>query len=65
MDERAGRRETRRLGLRSVGMLTVLDEAAQSGLVNFTDAVKRLRSTSFHLPESIVAELLVRRRKPT
>ena len=57
IDDRAGRREATRRGLKVAGTLSVLDEADQAGLVNFDSAVDRLRGTSFRLSQAVLAEI--------
>ncbi len=61
MDEQAGRQEATRRGLRVAGTLSVLDEADQSGLVIFDDAVSALRETSFRLSETVLSEIRQKR----
>lgn len=63
MDERAGRQEARRRGLKVAGTLAILDEAAQAGLVNFGIATDALRVTSFRLSPSVLREIAARRRR--
>jgi predicted nucleic acid-binding protein len=54
IDERAGRREAARRGLRVIGTLAVLDEASQRGLLDFDAAVGRLGRTNFRLTPVIL-----------
>jgi len=54
MDEQAGRQEAARRGLKVAGTLSVLDEADQAGLLDFDQAVARLRQTSFRVSQSVV-----------
>jgi predicted nucleic acid-binding protein len=59
IDDGDGRNKARRRGLRITGLLGVIRDAALRGLVDFDDAIQRLRNTDFRLsPE---AEALVRR----
>jgi predicted nucleic acid-binding protein len=60
VDDRVARRAARDRGLSAVGTLTVLDNAAERNLVSFPQAVGRLRTTNFRMPEAVVAELLRR-----
>jgi hypothetical protein len=46
IDEKPGRQEALRRGLKVAGTLSVLDEAAQAGLPEFDAALARLRETS-------------------
>jgi len=54
LDDRKGVAVARRKGLRLTGTLGVLGLAAQRGLVNFAQAVNRLRRTSFRIPEALL-----------
>jgi predicted nucleic acid-binding protein len=61
IDEQAGRQEAARRGLNVAGTLAVLDEADQSCLLNFDEAVDRLRKTSFRLSQAVLAEIQQKR----
>jgi predicted nucleic acid-binding protein len=54
MDDRKGVAAARGKGLRVTGTLGVLDLASQRGLVNFAQAVNRLRRTTFRIQESLI-----------
>jgi predicted nucleic acid-binding protein len=56
IDERKGRRIAKENGLTPVGTLTLLEEAATVGLINFEELLAKLRSTNFRLTESLVLE---------
>jgi predicted nucleic acid-binding protein len=58
MDDRKGVIVARGRGLRVTGTLGVLDIAAERGLVDFAQAVDRLRRTSFRIPEALLDRLL-------
>jgi predicted nucleic acid-binding protein len=58
MDDRKGVMVARGKGLRVTGTLGVLDLAAQRGLVNFAQAVKRLLGTTFRIPEALLDSLV-------
>jgi predicted nucleic acid-binding protein len=58
MDERKGVMVARGKGLRVTGTLGVLDLAAERGLINFAQAVKRLRRTTFRIPEALLDSLM-------
>ena len=58
MDDRKGVIVARREGLYVTGTLGVLDLAAQRGLVNFDQAVNRLRRTTFRIPEALLDSLM-------
>lgn len=62
MDDRKGVIAARRRGLRVTGTLGVLDLAAQRGLVNFAQAIERLRRTTFRIPEGLLDSLLMKHR---
>lgn len=58
IDERLGREAAKKRGLRVVGTLGVLVEAGQRGMIDLRATIDRLRSTSFHVHESVIAEAL-------
>jgi predicted nucleic acid-binding protein len=58
MDERDGVRIAREKNLRVTGTLGLLDLAAELGLVDFGQAIKKLEQTSFRRPKAILDALL-------
>jgi predicted nucleic acid-binding protein len=58
IDEKDGRREATKLGFITIGTLSVLDRAAETGLISFAKAIERLRKTPFREPKQIVKALL-------
>jgi predicted nucleic acid-binding protein len=58
IDEKDGRREAAKLGFITIGTLSVLDRAAETGLISFAEAIDRLRKTPFREPKQIVEVLL-------
>ena len=58
MDDRKGVRAAQRKGLRVTGTLGILDLAAQRGLGDFAQGVKRLRQTNFRVPRDLLDALL-------
>ena len=62
IDEKDGRREAANLGFITIGTLSVLDRAAERGLISFAEAVQRLRKTPFREPKQIVEALLSKHR---
>jgi predicted nucleic acid-binding protein len=58
IDEKDGRREAAKLGFITIGTLSVLDRAAETGLISFAEAIDRLRKTPFREPKQIVQALL-------
>jgi len=60
MDEISGRREALRRRLRVTGTVAMLEKAAQRGLVNFREALRRLEATNFRLSPAIRNEFLSR-----
>lgn len=60
IDERAARDMARARGLTVTGLLAVLAEAAQRGLIDLPQAIDRLRQTSFRASPRLLKELLDR-----
>jgi predicted nucleic acid-binding protein len=58
MDERAGTEIARAHGFLVTGTLGVLDEAARRELISLSDAIERLKRTSFRYPKVVVERLL-------
>jgi predicted nucleic acid-binding protein len=57
IDERDGRAEARRRGLRITGLLGVIRDAALSGYLDFEEALQKLRATDFRLSSEIEVPL--------
>lgn len=53
MDDKRGRIEAMRLNLSVVGTVAVLQSASKIGLLNLKDALIRLRSTNFRIPNEL------------
>ena len=60
MDDRRGVRAARSKGFRVTGTLGLLELAARRGLLDFAEAVDRLRRTSFRYPEALLHVMLKR-----
>lgn len=60
IDERAGRRAARNLGISIIGTLGILDEAASVGLLNFPEAITLLSATNFRVSSRLIQSLLDR-----
>jgi predicted nucleic acid-binding protein len=58
IDERVGRREATRLGLKVTGTLGVLEEADKRGLLDIRKAIERLRATTFKASDSILKQFI-------
>jgi predicted nucleic acid-binding protein len=58
MDDRRARRFAAAQGLNVAGTLNVLEAAAQRQLLDLPDAIAKLRQTSFHVSEEILANAL-------
>ena len=58
MDDRKGVKTARSKGFRVTGTLGILELAAQAGLVDFAQALERLRRTTFRSPEGLLDALL-------
>jgi predicted nucleic acid-binding protein len=63
MDERKGVAVARGKGLRVTGTLGVLDLAAERRMVNFAEAVGRLRLTTCRIPEELLHSLVKKHTK--
>ncbi|MCX6605541.1 MAG: DUF3368 domain-containing protein [Acidobacteria bacterium] len=63
MDERDGCRVARSRGLRVTGTLGILDLAAEHGIVDFCQAIEKLKKTNFHRPETVLRLLLKKHSK--
>lgn len=55
LDERPARRAAETLGLRVMGLLGILDEAAHRGHLDFSSALDRLVATDFYLSAQLLA----------
>jgi predicted nucleic acid-binding protein len=62
LDERKARQVARERGLEVMGLLGILDQAAQAGFVSLVDAVERLERTSFRVEPRLIKALLDRHR---
>lgn len=62
VDDRAARRAATELGFVTTGTLGVLERAARMRLVDFDQAIVRLRTTSFWVRESTIGEIRQRLR---
>lgn len=68
IDEPAGREEAKRRGLRVIGTLRVLYDAAEAGLCDLEEAYERLRQTTFrahpHLFRTFLDAYLQKQQRP-
>jgi predicted nucleic acid-binding protein len=60
IDERKGRRVAKALGLKAIGTLTVLEMAAEFGLIELSAALGALRRTTFHISDEHINAALAR-----
>ena len=60
LDERRGREAAQAQALQVVGTLGILVNAARAGLLDLSDALTRLRQTTFHISEELIIILLDR-----
>ena len=60
IDERKGFEAAKSWGLEPFGTLAILEVSARRGLVDFDDAVRRLRDTNFHCAERLISEARAR-----
>jgi len=62
MDDRKGRAEAVRCGLRVAGTIGLLEAAAGRGLLDFAVSMQRLRQTNARLDEELIQAALTRNR---
>jgi predicted nucleic acid-binding protein len=62
IDEIKGRREAQRRGLQVVGTISILEEAARLGLIEFKTTFERLEALGFRLSNRLRDEFLRRNR---
>jgi len=62
MDDRKGRAEAVRCGLRVAGTIGLLEVAAGRGLLDFAVSIQRLRQTNARLDEELIQAALTRNR---
>jgi len=55
IDERIGRRYAERFGVTTVGTLGVIVQAHRNGLLDFEEAIQKLRETSYRASEAVYA----------
>ena len=60
VDERKGREAAIAQGLNVVGVIGVLDEAAETKLIDISSAISRLQQTNFRISPRIIQALLSR-----
>jgi predicted nucleic acid-binding protein len=60
LDDHAARRVATRRNLIVIGTLGVLVEAAERGLMDFSDAIARLQQTTFYVSPDVLAPLIQR-----
>jgi predicted nucleic acid-binding protein len=61
MDDRDGTKEARENNLQVLGTINILDRAAEINLLDLSEAIDRLRKTSFRFPPAEVMEALLKR----
>jgi len=60
IDDRAARRIAVERGLLITGTLGVMEQAAMSGYLNLSEALKKLSNTNFRISADVVREMMVR-----
>jgi predicted nucleic acid-binding protein len=60
IDDRKGRIEAARCGLRVAGTLGILEEAARRGLIDFSAATQKLGTTGARIDEELIAAAVAR-----
>jgi predicted nucleic acid-binding protein len=58
IDERRGREEAEKRGLKVIGTLGIIVAAHERGLLDLTETVDRLRQTTFHVSAKLLAAIL-------
>ncbi len=58
IDERRGREEAEKRGLKVIGTLGIIIAARERGLLNLTETFDRLRQTTFHVSSKLLAAIL-------
>jgi predicted nucleic acid-binding protein len=58
IDDRKARREAERMGVKVTGLLGILAEAGDRGLIDVGVVVERLTKTSFRASQSLIAAIL-------
>jgi len=58
IDERQGRNEAERRGLKVIGTIGVLVSAHERGFLDIHDSISRLRQTTFHVSPKLLASVL-------
>ncbi len=58
MDDLRGRQAVDAQNLKIVGTLGILDNAARNSLIDFTDAIAKLRQAGFYVSEAVIQNLL-------
>jgi predicted nucleic acid-binding protein len=58
IDERRGRQAARDRGLRIIGVIGILDDAAHKGLLDLAEAISQLQQTNFRVSSQLLQALL-------
>jgi predicted nucleic acid-binding protein len=65
IDERRGREEAEKLGIRVIGTLGVIVAAHETGLLALAETIDRLRQTTFHVSPKLLAAILRKYQTPS
>jgi predicted nucleic acid-binding protein len=60
IDDKKGRAEALRVGLRIAGTIGILEAAGRRGMIDFAAAIQRLRQTNARLDEDVIRSALAR-----
>lgn len=61
LDDYDALKEARRLQLPTLQLFTILEQAAQDGLLDLPEAVRKMRNTSFYMPPAAIIDAMLER----
>ena len=63
MDDMDGRSAARKLGIKTVGTIGIIERAAEKGEIDLADTIAKLKSTNFFVSDDLLETVLKRHRK--